>query len=393
MVTVLVPHVGGPILPPGAPTVLIGGLPAATVTSMCTCVGPPDVIIMGSTGVLINFLPAARIGDPTAHGGVIILGCPTVMIGEVGSPSPGAAGAAAVSSGLAATGHDNAINANKSVYATAGASILLAKGALGHKHVHTAQKHPCSGKGMATPKNEQEFAKGMKQVQADWPKLTPDERKEALTKLANQQLSKGGAPPVELVRDNDLIGTTTMGFMDPSTGNITINPDLMNSASMSNSQASDLGDTIYHETRHSEQLYLVARSLAGEGETASEINQKFGIPNSFSSTGAKHPMKHDDPLKPCAQKIFDSLYGKNSAHRENVLTQEPLAEKALDAARSKAKAISSDPTSTMADKAAAEVDEQKALSIYKTYYNQYKNLPEEADAWQTGEAVGKLLRN
>src|ERR1035438_9054257 len=63
MVTVLVPHVGGPILPPGAPTVLIDFLPAATVTTMATCVGPPDVIVLGSMGVMINFLPAARMGD------------------------------------------------------------------------------------------------------------------------------------------------------------------------------------------------------------------------------------------------------------------------------------------------------------------------------------------
>jgi uncharacterized Zn-binding protein involved in type VI secretion len=88
MVTVLVPHVGGPILPPGCPTVLIGGLPAARITDMATCVGPPDVIVMGSPTVLIGNLMAARIGDPTAHGGVIVLGCFTVMIGEVGMGSP-----------------------------------------------------------------------------------------------------------------------------------------------------------------------------------------------------------------------------------------------------------------------------------------------------------------
>lgn len=80
MFTGPVPHVGGPILPPGAMTVLIGGLPAARVTDMCTCVGPPDVIIMGSTKVLIKNMPAARMGDNTAHGGVIILGCFTVII-------------------------------------------------------------------------------------------------------------------------------------------------------------------------------------------------------------------------------------------------------------------------------------------------------------------------
>lgn len=81
LVNVLVPHVGGPILPPGCPTVLIGSLPAARVSDLCTCVGPPDSIIMGSTTVLISKLPAARMGDNTAHGGVIVLGCPTVLIG------------------------------------------------------------------------------------------------------------------------------------------------------------------------------------------------------------------------------------------------------------------------------------------------------------------------
>lgn len=75
------PHVGGPILPPGTPTVLIGNLPAATVGNQCTCVGPPDVIVMGSPTVLIGGKPAARLGDSTAHGGVIVAGFPTVLIG------------------------------------------------------------------------------------------------------------------------------------------------------------------------------------------------------------------------------------------------------------------------------------------------------------------------
>jgi uncharacterized Zn-binding protein involved in type VI secretion len=80
MVTGIVPHVGGPVLPPGCPTVLIGGLPAARVTDMCTCVGPPDMIAMGSMTTLIGGLPAARMGDMTLHGGVIVMGCFTVMI-------------------------------------------------------------------------------------------------------------------------------------------------------------------------------------------------------------------------------------------------------------------------------------------------------------------------
>jgi uncharacterized Zn-binding protein involved in type VI secretion len=81
MVTVLVPHVGGPILPPGGITTLIGMLPAARVGDMAVCVGPPDVIALGSFTVLIGGQPAARMGDLTAHGGTIVLGCFTVLIG------------------------------------------------------------------------------------------------------------------------------------------------------------------------------------------------------------------------------------------------------------------------------------------------------------------------
>jgi uncharacterized Zn-binding protein involved in type VI secretion len=81
MVTGTVPHVGGPVMPPGEATVLIGGMPAAKVGDMCTCAGPPDSIVMGSATVMIGGMPAARMNDSTAHGGMIVAGCPTVLIG------------------------------------------------------------------------------------------------------------------------------------------------------------------------------------------------------------------------------------------------------------------------------------------------------------------------
>lgn len=80
MVTGVVPHVGGPVLT-GAPTVLIGGMPAARLGDSATCVGPPDTIAKGSATVLIAGQPAARMGDSCAHGGTVTLGCPTVLIG------------------------------------------------------------------------------------------------------------------------------------------------------------------------------------------------------------------------------------------------------------------------------------------------------------------------
>ncbi len=81
MVTGVVPHVGGPVLPPGAPTVIIGGMPAARVGDMCVCVGPPDSIVLGGFTVITMGMQQARIGDMTAHGGSLVLGFPTVLVG------------------------------------------------------------------------------------------------------------------------------------------------------------------------------------------------------------------------------------------------------------------------------------------------------------------------
>lgn len=88
------PHVGGPVAGPSISNVLIGGMPAATVGDMCTCTGPPDSIMMGSSTVLIGGKPAARLGDTTAHGGTIVLGCFTVMIGSGAGGGAGGGGGA-----------------------------------------------------------------------------------------------------------------------------------------------------------------------------------------------------------------------------------------------------------------------------------------------------------
>ncbi|MEM9428302.1 MAG: PAAR domain-containing protein [Pseudomonadota bacterium] len=81
MVTGIVPHVGGPVLPPGAITALVGKLPGAQVSGMATCVGPPDVVAMGSFKTLTGKMPAARLGSMTAHGGSVVMGAFTVLVG------------------------------------------------------------------------------------------------------------------------------------------------------------------------------------------------------------------------------------------------------------------------------------------------------------------------
>ena len=79
----------------GCLTVLIGGQPAARLGDLATCAGPPDSIAVGSTVVLIGGSPAARIGDQTVHGGVIVAGISTVLIGENPESGAGQGGALA----------------------------------------------------------------------------------------------------------------------------------------------------------------------------------------------------------------------------------------------------------------------------------------------------------
>ncbi len=99
MVTGIVPHVGGPVIPPGAITVLIGGMPAARIGDMCVCVGPPDVIALGAMTVIVSGMPQARILDLTAHGGMLVLGCPTVIVGDGAGGGGGGGGGGGASGG------------------------------------------------------------------------------------------------------------------------------------------------------------------------------------------------------------------------------------------------------------------------------------------------------
>ena len=78
----IIPHVGGPIVGPGVPTVLIGRQPAAVVEDTATCTGPTDKVTSGSSSVLIGGKKAVRVLDTTDHGGVLTQGMPTVIVGD-----------------------------------------------------------------------------------------------------------------------------------------------------------------------------------------------------------------------------------------------------------------------------------------------------------------------
>ena len=381
MLTVLVPHVGGPILPPGAPTVLIGFLPAATVTTMAVCVGPPDVIVKGSAGVFINFLPAARMGDLTAHGGVIILGCPTVIIGEIGAPSPGAGGMGGIVAGLiTATSDPDSANPSKtSTPAKKGAGAAPAPA-----------PSPCAGKGMDTPASQQEFAKDMKALQKDWKTLTVDQRRQRLADAANKQLGKSGAPKIGIADDTNPANSGSMNFR---TWNLDMNPSYLSKPDMTDAETQDLADTTYHETRHVEQWYEVARKEAAEGKTPAQIHTDLDGMDAGACTSAKaNPMTPADPMKACADKIHASVYGAGAVHREKVLKDLYASTAAYNTVNANYIRINNDPASTPAQKKAAYDQAIAAYNVNQARTKDYKELPEEADAWSTASGVSNLLK-
>lgn len=119
-----VPHVGGPIIK-GQPNVLTCSMPQARISDLATCVGPPDVVAKGAFTVLVGGMPAARLGDTTAHGGVIVAGAPTVLIGDAGGGGGGGGGASSVLSGMGKGSPKSAANQAKAMIAAArsGAAI------------------------------------------------------------------------------------------------------------------------------------------------------------------------------------------------------------------------------------------------------------------------------
>ncbi len=366
------PHVGGPIIS-GSPNVFINGLPAARVGDPLTCVGPPDVIANGSTGVFINGLPAARIGDLTAHGGVIIGGSPNVIIGEIGSSSPGFAGIGGIMAGVVMSG--------------AVADALAHPGRPAHHHHAHA---PCTGKGMATPANEKEFAHDMKTLQKDWPKLTPDARTAHMEAAVNKQLAKSGVPPVGVVSANHLSPSTNDQMNFPK-WNLDMNPALINSSQLSDRPTADLGNTLFHESRHGEQWYLIARNEAGSGKDAYAVTASTGMPISVSRSAAAHPLSHKDALHSCSQQMYDSVYCGGAASRNATLTNLPKLTDSYNKALASNNKIQADPHATAAQRHAAYDSATKALKDYQVGYDGYRALPEEADAWRAGDSVGKLL--
>lgn len=278
------------------------------------------------------------------------------------------------------------------------------------KATHEAHHKPCAGFGLNTPANAQEFAHGFKHLQKAWPHLTSAQRQQRIEDLTNAHLHKGGVPKVGIL-PSDL--PTDDGQLSFDKWKLRINNNLLNRNNLSEAQAKELARTVYHESRHAEQWYLIAQQKAAElhgvaGETpalqAQAIQNATGIFAGTAKQAQQHPLDAHDKRKPCAQALNDSIYGAHATHRENTLHNSAKTILAYNHAQAHFKNVNShyeklrlnphaDPSAIQKayDGAVAAGKQVDAASAAQQKADQaYRRLPEEADAWETEDEMGRF---
>jgi hypothetical protein len=225
----------------------------------------------------------------------------------------------------------------------------------------------------------------MHALQGEWRNLPPAEREQRLTQTINEQMRRAGLPEIE-IKVVDLGGRN--GELRFHEWAIAIDRSLVHGNDMTHGRMQGLTDTILHEARHGEQWYMIARHMGGQGLDAPTIAARTHIPEPV----VRRALADSRPMTPeqaqAARTYYDSIYGANAQHRNDVLTRLEQTPRAYDAARAHAQAVENNPHSTPAERAEAAQRLQEAWQAQMDAYNQYRALPEERDAWAVGNEAG-----
>lgn len=256
----------------------------------------------------------------------------------------------------------------------------------GHEHVKPAKdkgskksKKDLTGIGATVAVGR--FVAAAKKVQTDWATLTPEERASKLGAAANAELTTAGVPATTQKVEE----LSVAGQFDFETWSLELGKKAFEEPSVDNTDAADLADTVYHETRHAEQWHRMARYMAGQGKDADEIADQTSIPKRITTDAVAKPLDKKTPEGREAKAIYRSVEGKKSKHRIKVLTKLAYWRGERNSAEAAYDALAADP-------AAAPRDVRRALKLWKRNYKKWKywhgfymKLAEEADAWAVGD--------
>jgi|GEM_PF-871989 len=230
--------------------------------------------------------------------------------------------------------------------------------------------------GLAKASEVQGFVKEAKAVQAEWAKLkSAADRATALAKAVNEHLAAAGVPACKnVVKD---LGNDS-GQFDFTTWTLFLGQGPFSQATITDKDAADIADTVFHEARHSEQWFMMAQLLAGKGLKAAVIATTMSIPADIATAAAAKPLKKGSTEAIEAEGWYDSVYGSNADYRNRVLDDVEVKDNALKKARAEYK---KNPTP------ANEAKVEAARAQFHAAHKRYTELPEEADAWRVGGAV------
>jgi hypothetical protein len=227
------------------------------------------------------------------------------------------------------------------------------------------------------------FVEAAKKVEASWATLKPLERANAFAVAANAELVKAGVPAakVKLKKMDDA------GRFSFSTWTLTLGTEAFAAAAPSSAEIMDAADTVYHETRHAEQWFRMARLKAGAGWKAAKIAFKMSIPLKIAKAAEKAPLTGVGDEVTEASAWYESVYGKGAKARNKTLTDLSKVGAALDKATAALEKLEKNPKATQKQKDAAQKKVDDLRKKYDEIDAAYHALPEEADAWAVGSEV------
>ncbi len=271
-----------------------------------------------------------------------------------------------------------------------GAASLLGGGAPALRVLHdgrfAGQPGPCVGQGMDNDADRAQFEARMKQLQKDWPTLTPDKRAQRLVANGNEQTAKQGVPPMG-VKTQPMRAN---GEFNSSSWQMAVNSDTVNKPALSDQDTADLSDTVYHESRHSETTYAAARNEAAISKDEQAQDKTIPINAGVNKQAMQHPLKPGSPGWACAEAVKQSTFGAGKAARNKTMTD--LGKDADE--RDRAQKESLDALKNHADDGTQKRLSDAAVAAQQKYDNTYKDyraLPGEADAWSVGDKVGSAM--
>lgn len=246
--------------------------------------------------------------------------------------------------------------------------------------------------GLASAEEIRKYGEKMAELQKQWVTKSPVERAFEIQARINDSLQKAGIPKnVGVAPSSKVKGYNATFNFDSWT--VSISHDVLNNPAISPADIAKLADSAYHEARHAEQWWLMARLLGTGEKDAAVLARKLGIPQDVAEAAIRTPLAPGTEEYRAASRWYQSVYGSGKARRDELLREGGLLDQARAARDAKQKAyedlVSDGAPRAMRDQALREWND--AYRAWSDRYQEYRNLPEEQDAWLIGSRAGESV--